>query len=51
MSDVRKILQTKIQEFEKLNKIDYSFDQIALFVARKKSTFIKNIEHRRFDNI
>ena len=44
VSVVRKLLQTKIQVLEKLNKIDWCFYQIALVVARKKLTFIENQE-------
>ena len=44
VSVVRKILQTKIQVLEKLNKIDWYFYQIVLVVARKKLTFIENQE-------
>ena len=35
MSVVRKILRTKIQVSEKLNKIDQCFYQIVLFMGRK----------------
>ena len=34
-SIVKKILQTKIKVFKKLNKIDHCFYQIVLFVTRK----------------
>ena len=40
----KKYTANKIQVSEKLNKIDQCFYQILLFLARKKSAFIKNQE-------
>ena len=55
-SVVRKVFETKINVWEKLNKIDKCSYQIVLFVAKKKkkkkkSTFIKNQELNGFNNI
>ena len=41
MSVVRKILRTKIQVSEKLNKIDQCFYQIVLFMGRKNQGSLK----------
>ena len=51
-SVVRKVFETKINVWEKLNKIDKCFYQTVLLVAKKKkSTFIKNQEVNSFNNI
>ena len=42
MSVVRKILQTKIQMSEKLNKIDLMLLSNSTFCGKKKTTIIKN---------
>ena len=41
LSVVRKILQTRTQVLEKLNKIDECFYQLVLVVARKNLVLLK----------